>query len=114
MATVSSEAGSPGKRAGARKGAKQAKKVSRGALWLAIAITACVVAWGYLVWLAIDFGTAARGGDHHAWTFLAIACIGAAACLFIGLLLIVRLLRTIGILGSPDQPPPIPGRRIKS
>jgi hypothetical protein len=33
-------------------------------LLLALGITAAVVAWGYLVYLAIDFGTAARdGGD---------------------------------------------------
>ena len=32
-------------------------------LLLALGITAAVVGWGYLVYLAIDFGTSARDGD---------------------------------------------------
>lgn len=114
MARVTSQAGSSGKRAGARKGAKQQTKISRTALLLALAITVCVVAWGYLVWLAVDFGAAARGGETGAWALLAIACIGAAASLFVGLLLVVRLLRSLGILAAPDTPPSTPGRRVKS
>jgi hypothetical protein len=63
-----------------------------------------VVAWGYLVYLAIDFGTSARSGQTGSWALLALASIGAVACLFTGLLLIARLLRTLGIASPPDAP----------
>ena len=46
-----------------------------------------LVAWGFLVWAAIDFGRTARGGDGQAWLFLAIASLGAVACLFLSLML---------------------------
>ena len=53
---------------------------SRGAMFLlALGITASVVAWGYLVYLAIDFGTSARDGDSRGWAFLALATVGAIA-----------------------------------
>ena len=71
---------------------------------LGAAITLCVVAWGYLVYAAIDFGTAARGGSSSAWTFMGLACAGAIACLFVGLLLVARLMRVLGISEPPDQP----------
>jgi hypothetical protein len=63
---------------------------------LALATTLAVVAWGYLVYAAVDFGSDARGGDTRAWGFLALAAIGAAACLFVALLLIARVLRALG------------------
>ena len=75
----------------------------------ALAVTLCVVAWGYLVYAAIDFGSSARGGDTRAWTFLGLASLGAVACLFIGLMLVVRLMRMLGAArGSSDAPPPPP------
>ena len=80
---------------------------------LGAAITLCVVAWGYLVYAAIDFGTAAREGSSSAWTFMALACLGAIACLFVGLLLVSRLMRALGITSPPsptDSPAP-PGPR---
>jgi hypothetical protein len=79
---------------------------------LALGITGCVVAWGYLVWAAIDFGATARGGDDGAWTWLAVASLGAVACLFAGLMLAARLLRALGITNpppkreKPEQPEP--------
>lgn len=87
---------------------------------LALGITLAVVAWGYLVYAAIDFGSTARGGDAQAWWFLAIASVGAVACLFFGLMLVARLLRQLGITRAPttaeppddpDAPRPIGGRR---
>jgi hypothetical protein len=63
-----------------------------------------VVAWGYLVYAAIDFGTAAREGSSSAWTFMGLACLGAIACLFVGLLLVARLMRALGITSPPDPP----------
>jgi hypothetical protein len=83
---------------------------SRSKLLLhALGVTLCVVAWGYLVYAAIDFGSSARGGDGQAWVFLGLASLGAVACLFIGLMLVARLLRMLGVnRGEPDEPPPPP------
>jgi hypothetical protein len=93
---------------------------SRGRLLLhALGVTLCVVAWGYLVYAAIDFGSSARGGDGRAWAFLALASLGAVACLFVGLMLVARLLRMLGTSrqdpGDPEKlpapPRPIGGKR---
>ena len=107
---------SAGKRAGSRRGARPTRKFNRSALVLGAAITLLVVAWGYLVYAAIDFGTAARGGSGgSAWSFMALACLGAIACLFVGLLLVARLMRALGITDPPpsaDAPPrPVGGKR---
>lgn len=67
-------------------------------------MTLAVVAWGYLVYAAIDFGATARGGESTAWWFLALASLGAVACLFVGLMLIARLLRRLGITSDPATP----------
>ena len=72
----------------------------------ALGVTLCVVAWGYLVYAAIDFGSSARSGDGGAWAFLALASIGAIACLFLGLMMIARLLRSLGITTSPPSAAP--------
>ena len=119
MAPVGTEQNSRGRHGGTRRGPKQRKPPRRGALGLALGITVLVVAWGYLVKTAVDFGTAARGGESAAWGFLAIACAGAAACLFIGLILVARLLRALGITSGdepvaaaePAAPPRAPGGR---
>jgi hypothetical protein len=99
---------STGKRAGSRKGSRAPRTLNKAALVIGVGVTLCVVAWGYLVYAAIDFGTAARGGESSAWTFMALACLGAIACLFVGLLLVARLMRALGITSPPppaDQPP---------
>jgi hypothetical protein len=95
---------SSGKRAGSRRGPRQRGGINKAALVLAVGITLCVVAWGYLVYLAIDFGTSARSGQSGSWALLALAAIGAIACLFTGLLLAARLLRALGITSAPDEP----------
>jgi hypothetical protein len=101
-----------GKRAGSRRGAKPKSSFNRPALLLSLAITACLIAWGYLVFLAIDFGTSARAGDSGSWAFLGLASLGAVACLFAGLLFVSRLLRALGITAdvpeSDDVPAPAP------
>ncbi|MEQ6900296.1 hypothetical protein [Nocardioides sp. YIM 152588] len=75
-------------------------------LALAAGITLSVVAWGYLVYAAIDFGATARQeGDGAAWAFLVLASVGAMACLFLGFMLIVRLSRELGITHSPEPRP---------
>ncbi|MCF6376412.1 hypothetical protein L2K70_02230 [Nocardioides KLBMP 9356] len=95
---------SRGKRAGSRRGTAPPRTLNKAALAIGAAITLCVVAWGYLVYAAIDFGTAARGGSSSAWWFMALACLGAIACLFVGLLLVGRLLRALGITSPPSSP----------
>lgn len=101
---------SGGKRAGARRGPRPRRQLRPSVLLLALGITVAVIAWGYLVYTAIDFGGDARGGDDRAWGFLALAALGAVACLFIGLMLLARLSRALGltsqaaptIAGSPE------------
>jgi hypothetical protein len=82
----------------------------------AVGVTLCVVAWGYLVYAAIDFGASARGGETRAWWFLALASLGAVACLFVGLMLVARLVRLFGsgpdqLDGPPPPPRPVGGKR---
>ena len=89
-----------GKRAGPKR--KQST-VTPALLALCAGVTLCVVAWGYLVKAAIDFGTTARGGQSEAWWFLALASLGAIACLFIGLMLVSRITRRLGITSSPSS-----------
>src|SRR5688572_2704801 len=108
---------STGKRAGSRKGSPSPRTINRSALVLGAAMTVCVIAWGYLVYAAIDFGTAARGGSGgSAWLFMALAGLGAIACLFVGLLLVARLMRALGIgapppSDTPSEPRPVGGKR---
>jgi len=84
----------------------------RRLLGLAIGITATLVAWGLLVWAAIDFGGRARDGETPAWLFLALATIGATACLFLTLFLVNKLLAT---LRGPAAPPAVvPGGRRRA
>jgi hypothetical protein len=91
---------------GKRAGSRAQRRFRPALLLLALAITVCVVAWGYLVYAAIDFGGSAREGDSDAWWFLGIASVGAVACLFIGLMLIVRLARAIGLTSGPASKVP--------
>ena len=60
MAPVGTEPNSRGKHGGTSRGPKQRKPPRRGALGLALTITLLVVAWGYLVKTAVDFGTGWR------------------------------------------------------
>lgn len=100
--------GAPGKRAGPRR----KRSFDPALLGLAVGVTLCVVAWGYLVRAAIDFGATARGGKTEAWWFLGVASLGAIACLFVGLLLSARILRRLGVTSGagpsassvPEQP----------
>ncbi|GAA2146919.1 hypothetical protein GCM10009844_23610 [Nocardioides koreensis] len=78
--------------------------MQRSLLAPAAGVTLAVVAWGYLVYAAIDFGATARSGDSQAWFFLVLASVGAVACLFVGLMLVSRLLRRLGITEDPAHP----------
>lgn len=99
---------SSGKRAGSRRGPRRRGGFQPALLLLALGITGCIVAWGYLVYAAIDFGSTARSGDSTAWWFLGLASVGAVACLFVGLMLVARVLRRLGITSgpAPQEPPP--------
>lgn len=107
----------PHPRAGARRGEARKRTFQPKLLLLAVAVTLSVVAWGYLVYAAIDFGATARSGESRAWWFLAVAALGAVTCLFVGLLLIARLLRALGITAAPEadeSPARAPGGRRAS
>ncbi|WP_134767178.1 hypothetical protein [Nocardioides sp. 1609] len=94
---------------GKRAGARTKRRFRPALLALALGVTLAVVAWGYLVYAAIDFGTSARGGDSTAWWFLALAALGAVACLFLGLVLVTRISRAIGLTRGPEpRTPPGP------
>lgn len=90
---------------GKRAGPRRKRRFSPALLLLSIGVTLCVVAWGYLVKAAIDFGATAREGDQDAWWFLATASLGAVACLFVGLMLASRILRRLGITNAGGSAP---------
>jgi len=75
----------------------------RKILLLALGVTATLVAWGVLVYAAIEFGQEARSGEPTAWVLLAITTLGAAACLFVTLILGARVLP----LFQQGAPPPV-------
>ncbi len=87
----------------------------RTLLLLALGLTATLVAWGVLVYAAIDFGGEARSGEPVAWVHLAITTIAAAGCLFATLLLGGRVLallqRDTGPADPADPARPPGGRR---
>lgn len=98
-------------RGGARRAVPTRRQIPVGSVLVhALGITLCVVAWGYLVRAAIDFGASGRTGEDAAWVFLALACAGAAACLFTGLIVGARLLTVLGVT-EPRQPRVRGGRR---
>jgi hypothetical protein len=94
--------------AGGKRAGERTKQGFRPVLLaLALGITLCVVAWGYLVFLAIDFGSTARqDGSGEAWTYLGVCAIGAVACLFLGFMLVARFSRAIGWTAGPDPRQP--------
>lgn len=81
----------------------------RRLLVLALGITLTLVAWGFLVWAAIDFGTQARDGETPAWAFLGFATIGATACLLVTLILGGKVLAVLR--GEAPRPRTSGGRR---
>lgn len=106
----------PGKRAGSRRASRSTATVEKASVGYAAGVTFSVIAWGYLVFAAIDFGTAARNGNGAAWALLTLAALGAAACLFAGLMFGTRLVASLGLTrtdpeGNPTAPRPTGGRR---
>jgi hypothetical protein len=74
-------------------------------------VTVTMVAWGFLVAEAIDFGGKARSGQPSAWIFLFFATIGATACMFLALILGNKL-RLLLRGEHPIQRTHVGGRRI--
>jgi len=74
-------------------------------LFLAIVVTVTLVAWGVLVYAAIDFGQDARSGEPTAWVFLVVTTLGAAAALFVTLILGARI---VTLFRGRNEPPPQP------
>jgi len=62
---------------------------------LSLFVTVTLVAWGVLVFAAIEFGRDARSGEPESWTFLALASAGATACLFVTMILGGRLVALV-------------------
>ena len=76
----------------------------RKILVLVLFVTGTLVAWGVLVYAAIDFGGDARSGEATAWVFLVLATLGAAACLFVTLLLGARISTVVKDQEAPARP----------
>jgi hypothetical protein len=103
-ATMARVAG--GKRAGERA-KSEFPKFRPTLLLFAVGITFALVAWGYLVIAAIDFGASARHDDaSNAWAFLGVASLGAMACLFLALMLAARFSRALGLTHAPEPRAP--------
>jgi len=99
-----------GKHTGERIEPERSARPRGRLLMLALGITATLVAWGFLVWAAIDFGAQARDGETPAWYFLGLATVGATACLLVTLILIAKVFATFR--GEPSEPAGVPGRRV--
>ncbi|MDQ6523594.1 hypothetical protein RB608_08295 [Nocardioides sp. LHD-245] len=92
-----------GKRAGDRAKARFRIDV----LLIALGGTLSIVAWGYLVIAAIDFGATARhDGKASAWALAAVASLGATLCLFLTFMLAIRLSRALGLSAHHHEPRP--------
>ena len=78
--------------------ASSAPLIQLAALGVGAILTA--VAWFYLVNAAIDFGVLALRGESAAWLFTLGATLGAVVCLVLGLALVGRALRTLGVISD--------------
>ena len=102
-----------GRHSGGHAAATTPRPARRRLLMLSFFVTVALVAWGVLVVAAIDFGREARSGDGEAWTFLTLASVGAAACLFVTMILGARMLALVREREQPPAPPArVQGRRV--
>ena len=95
-----------GRHTGSESASPPPRRARGRILLLSLLVTITLVAWGVLVFAAIDFGREARSGEPDAWTFLGLASLGAAACLFLTMILGSRLLAHVR--GTP-RPARVPG-----
>lgn len=82
----------------------------RTVMLLAGGISATIVAWGVLVFAAIDFGRRGRQGDSIAWLFLVLATIGAIGCAFLAIQLLATLQNALRQVAEPSERPAPAGR----
>ena len=69
-------------------------------LAMALAAALSAGAWVYLVRSAIAFGRLARGGQGQAWLFTGAASVGATVCALLVIVLLARMLRSLGIISD--------------
>ncbi len=67
---------------------------------LLVGVVVSVLAWGFLVRAAIDFGHTAKSGQPVAWAFVGGATLGAIGCLLLTLVLLARAGRLLGVGGG--------------
>lgn len=89
---------------------------ARRPLQTAIGIAGVLAAWGALTLLAIKFARSAAAGQAMGWIFMAVAGIGAVACLYLALMLIIRVATGASSTAVPEveqqveDPPSAAGR----
>lgn len=71
------------------------------------------LAWWYLVRAAVDFGHVARAGESRAWMFTIAAAAGAAVCLLLVIVLVARVLMTLGLVSEYQPRRAAPRRRAE-
>lgn len=71
------------------------------------------LAWWYLVRAAVDFGHLALAGESRAWVFTLAAAAGAAVCLLLVIVLIARVLMTLGLVSEYEPRRAAPRRRAE-
>ena len=94
-----------------RAAATTARPPKRRIVALSLFVTITLLAWGVLVLAAIDFGRDARSGDSQAWAFLGLASVGAAACLFVTMILGAKLVGVVRARTAEAPPVRLPGGR---
>lgn len=104
----------PTARASAPSSPVAGRSAGRGLFLLAGGITVTLIAWGVLVFIAIEFGRQARTGSGAAWGLLGLATVGAAACLYLTLLLAMKTVEVMQRKPAvpADVPPTVPSPRL--
>jgi hypothetical protein len=80
----------------------------------ALAAVATALAWGVLVYYAIQLGPDVKDGEPQAWALMIVATVGAMACLFLSLILggrVVEVLRSPVVEARVERPMTPPGGR---
>jgi hypothetical protein len=88
---------------GGRRRAEPAKGQGRPMVALGVTIGGAIVgavAWFFLVKAAIDFGGRGKDGQSFAWAFMAVATLGAIACLVLVIVFVSRGLTMLGLPGG--------------
>jgi len=76
------------------------KKTLRQLLAMLLGAALSAVAGWYLVRSAVEFGQLARDDEPLAWLFTGAASLGAIVCALIGLVMLIRTLRIVGLISD--------------